>query len=252
MEPVGFFDRIKSLVEIVSGSSFFIMLFAIAVFTLIILIINVKSQKKIVKIITSTVYGIIVILALIKYWQAILTLGDTVVDKIFTAIYFPNYISYICMIIISILLIISVFLNKKLSLFGKYGSILSFSFLFFLFILTLETIISNNVDITSKQSIYSNETLVILIQTSTIIFSVWMVFYVISLIVNKVDKKINDPIAIEQENRDVFNKLRVDSMEAFVDLEDPKTMNEDDFTDALDKYKKKTELKDSINYIKTK
>ncbi len=250
MEPISFFDRIKMLFKIVSGSSFFIILFAIAIFTLIILIINVKSKNKTIKIITASVYGIVVILALIKYWQALLSLGDTIVDKIFTAVYFPNYISYICMMIISILLIILVITNKKISSFGKYGSILSFSFIIFLFILTLETIMSNNIVITSKTSIYSNETLVILIQTSTIIFTIWIVFYLIGSVVSLIDKKINSPIIKEKINKDIFNKLRIENMDAFINLEDPSEMNDSEFEEALHKYKKKNEYKDIMKITK--
>ena len=248
MEPVSFFERIKSLFSIISKSPFFLMVLGIALFTLILLIVNVKTKNKIIKIITAIIYSIIIILFFVKYGSSLLSLGDTVVDKIFTAVYFPNYISYICMMIISVLLIVVVFMDKSMSLFGKYGSILSFSCLLFLFIMSLETTISNNIDITSKSSIYSNDTLVTLIQTSTIIFVIWLILYTISFIVKLLDKKPN--VKRTRTNQDIFKKLRIDNSEAFVEFSDPEAMKDTDFEEAINDYKKKKKYKELINLAK--
>lgn len=241
MEPISFFDRIKYLFDIVFNSSFFIILFIIAIFTLILLIINVKTKNKVVKTITAVIYLAIILLIFVKYGRYLLDFGDTIVDKLFTAIYFPNYISYICMMLISILLLLFVLLNKNRSSFCKYSSVLSFSFLLFLFVLTIESIISNNIDITSKASIYSSDVLVILIQTSTIVFAIWITIFIISIVVDLIDEKnYNKAHKKNRNNKDVFNKLRIENI---LDVEEPQKMKDADFNKALEKFDEKIKFK---------
>lgn len=253
MEPISMIDRLKMLLQIITDSPFFVMIFLASIFTLIILIINVKTKKRIIKSISAVIYILIISFVFYKYGKPILLLGDTVIDKIFTVMYFPSAISYTCMIVLSILFLIYVFVDKKISKASKYISTTCFVFILFLFILTLDTIISEQIDITSKVSIYESSALVILIQSSTICFFVWLISLFIIMVVNLLDKRYIDQLDPKKYNKDAFNKLRVEKNFDNKDLkkskvEDIKLLSESEFKTSFNKYKK-TKEDEIVKYV---
>ena len=161
------FDRLKILFDLITSSPFFIALIVIFLLTTFVLILYKKLKNKVLKYVVAINYFIICLMIVIKYSKTILTLSDNLVDQIFTFFYFPNIIAYLCMIILAILLLIKVLLSHYKTGFIKIVSIISFFNILILFILSLDTIIKNNINIYEKTSVYQNETLTVLIQEST-------------------------------------------------------------------------------------
>lgn len=192
MGEMTFFERLGSLFDIAVKSPFFVTLIGILALTVVVLIINNRFNKKYVKYSAAVIYIAAVVLLGIKYGPSLLDLGDNLVEKVVTLLYFPNIVSYICMIIITILLVLITVINKKLSNFVRFSNIFIFIILVFLFVLTLDVIITKDIDIYSKTAVYTNETLVVLIQSSTGLFFIWLGVLIIDFIANLIvgNKKI--------------------------------------------------------------
>lgn len=203
MTEYSLLERISKILSITVQSPFFVSLLIVIVFTIAILAVNKKMKTPGPKYICAFAYLTIMILVLIKYGKYILSFNDALIQKLFSAMYFPNIITYICMLFLTIFLIVRSFLKKQEPFPLKLGNIFCFSIIWFLFILILEVTRQEKIDIYDVTSIYSNETLMILIQASTYIFFIWIGILIINLVVNKIDKmsknKQNNPNILKNE-----------------------------------------------------
>ena len=189
------------MINIVLSSPFFIALLVIVLLTVLVLIFNRKKTKKWQKILVASAYLCITTYILITYWDAAFSLSDALVDKIFTALYFPNYISYICMLVISLILFVMTLINKRLTKFSKVSNVFCFLMISFLFVLILDTITKYGIDVYDKTDVYQSSTLMVLIQSSMGIFAIWILVLLIDLIaqviVKYMNKKNNDFLEVE-------------------------------------------------------
>lgn len=206
MEEMGFFDRLSKLFNIIFSSPIFLGLLVIAILTIVLLIINSKVKNKTLRLVSAIVYAVITIYIFVAYGDSVLVLSDTLVDKVFNAIYFPNIITYGCMILISILLFVRALVDKDLNKMIKYISICAFCLILFLFVLVLDTSKSLGVSLADKTLVYTNETLLVLIQSSTIIFVIWGIILIVDLIVSTImSKKIKKNINVVEVPQKVFS-----------------------------------------------
>lgn len=193
MANYSFIERINTIFGMVFSSAFFISLFVILILAALVFILNNKLKNKIAKYLILLTYIFIVILVAVKYWGYISDLNNDFMNKIFSLMYFPNIISYICMLIISILIIARTFVKKDYDKILKIGNIICFSCMQFLFVLILELVKSSNIDIYSISSVYANETLLILLQASSSVFFIWMgvliFYYIVERLAGKVENK---------------------------------------------------------------
>ena len=196
-------ERLKEIANLVSSQSFFITLFVILILTISILIINVKVKSKAPKFIAAIVYIGIAILVLARYGYYVLILNDSVVEKLFKAFYFPNSVVYLSMLVISLLLMIANIIDKKFSLFAKIINFAAFFLIWFLFVLLVDTTKKAKLNFYNVKDLYSNPTVMILLQASMAIFAVWISVVIIDLIVRKVADKIDNktkPNTIKNED----------------------------------------------------
>lgn len=210
MAEISFIDRIIKIFEMITSSSFFVSLFIIVVLTIVILVINSKVQSKVPKYLAAITYTLIMAYILIKYGNYVFTLNDSLVEKVFKTMYFPNLITYACMLLITIFIIIVTFI-KKYSNIIKIGNITCFSLIWFFFVLILDFVKSNSIDIYDTKEVYSNEALMILLQASMNIFFIWMGILLIDLIV----KKILESLEKRKEEIESGKIIAFDSDERF-------------------------------------
>ena len=134
------------------------------------------------------------------------------------------------MIIISILIVVYTFVNKKSKVFVKFFNTISFTFLMILFVLTLDVIVRNEINIYEKIEIFSNETIVILIEFSTFVFAIWIFVLFINYLVNVINEKIekNKFYEIEEKVEDQVNVYKEN--ENYLDFE---TMTDEEFEKSI-------------------
>ena len=184
-------ERLKEIANLVTSQSFFITLFVILILTIAVLIINVKVKSNAPKYIAAIVYIGLAILVLARYGHYVLTFNDSFVEKVFKAFYFPNLVVYISMLVISLLLMLVNVIDKKFSLFAKIINSVAFFLIWFLFILLVDTVKKTGLNFYDVKDLYSDKTVMILLQASTAIFAVWISVVIIDVAVRKIADKKN-------------------------------------------------------------
>ena len=191
MTEISFLDRIKTIFEMIFSSTFFISLFIVLILTIIILIVNSKIKSKIPKYFSILAYLIIMIFVFVKYGSYVLSINDSVVEKFFSAMYFPNLVVYLSMLLITLLLLAINFIYDKFSSVTKICNSFCFGIIWFFFVLILDLVKNEEINVYEITEIYSNETLMILLQASMYVFFVWVGILLMNLAVRKISDKLD-------------------------------------------------------------
>ena len=200
MEEISFLERISKIFGLVTSSSFFISLLLIVVLTIGFTIFNSKVKTKIPKIAGGIGYLLITIFIIFKYAIAFYNLQDSFTDKLFSSFYFPNLITYVSILLISVFVIIMDFISKNKTLIFKIIGVTSFGIILILLALILDTVIKKEIDVYSAKSIYESNDLMILIQATTAVFFIWMVIELIDYYSRKIAKRLDNNTKSSQIN----------------------------------------------------
>ena len=201
MASIPFLSRLKTIGNLIVSQSFFVTLFVILVLTLIVLFINIKVKSKAPRYVAAIVYFGLALLVLARYGHYVLTFNDSIVEKVFKAMYFPNMVVYLSMLTISLLLMVANIVDERFSVFSKIINTVSFFLIWFLFILVIDSVKKFGLNFYEVKELYSNRTVMVLLQASMSIFVVWLSSVSIDLIVRK--------IADRMDNRTKTNKIDV-------------------------------------------
>jgi hypothetical protein len=120
------------------------------------------------------------------------------VEEIFMAIYFPNLAVYSLVIVSTNICLFISLIKKQVQNEYKIANIFSTIILDFLFILILETIIKNDIDIYETLTIYSNKEMLVLIELSTAIYTAWIIVIGFIKLVDKTigKEKVEEKLAM--------------------------------------------------------
>lgn len=181
-------DKICNVFNLIFSSPLFlILLFGILLMFLDIKFISKKSKN------TKRVYFVIsiIVIALLlhSYFDSLLGIFDTIAKNIVAIIYFPSVLEYIVMLLISLIIVLISIFNKKITKRIKYVNSSVFSINLFLFFLILDQINQNEIDLSNKVSIYSNDNLMMLFELSIAIFAVWIIGLTLYRIIYKINHK---------------------------------------------------------------
>lgn len=183
-------EKIKAVFNLIFSSPLFLIL----LFGLILMIVDIKlisKKDKKTKLIYFLLSIAIIGLLLQSYFDSLLSIFDTIAKNIVAFIYFPTVLEYVVMLIISLCILIYTLLSKKLNKKIKIANSFVFIINSFLFFLILDQISSNNVDLSNKVSIYTNNNLMMLFELSIAVFLLWIVglfiYKIIKYIIHKDD-----------------------------------------------------------------
>lgn len=224
MVELSLLDKIKTLLNLVLSSSLFlILLISIGIIILDIFYISRKSKK--VKMIYAVISLMIIIGLSINYLKELVNIINVINKNLVMLINFPTILEYVTIIFISILVMIISFIFKRFTKIIRginLGVIIADLFIFFLI---LDQISKNNVDLSNKIDIYSNQNLMVLFQISLFIFIIWMAFLIIYSIIMKLIKS-NYNIKKETIKNAEIKNIDIEENNKFEDLELPKKKNE--------------------------
>ena len=224
MVELSLLDKIKTLLNLVLSSSLFlILLISIGIIILDIFYISRKSKK--VKMIYAVISLMIIIGLSINYLKELVNIVNVINKNLVMLINFPTILEYVTIIFISILVMIISFIFKRFTKIIRginLGVIIADLFIFFLI---LDQISKNNVDLSNKIDIYSNQNLMVLFQISLFIFIIWMAFLIIYSIIMKLIKS-NYNIKKETIKNEEIKNIDIEENNKFEDLELPKKKNE--------------------------
>ena len=196
MQNYSLFEKIGILFSIIKTSPLFIISFIIGIILITMMFLDLKTTKKIREKLLIVIWISVMIFIGIRYCNYLIKISDNLVEEIFTAIYFPNIAIYTIIIItVNIALIIGL-LKKKMTTSYKVANVFTTVVIDFLFILILETIIKNKIDVYETLTVYSNKDLLTLIELSSGMYTAWL--FVVALI-RIVEKSIPEEKIVKDE-----------------------------------------------------
>lgn len=177
MENISLLDKIKILFNTIISKPFFSLSALIGVILTVLMIIDIVKHKKIRKRYYIAGWFFIFIFIITKYMKIIPTLVDNLINQIFLTLYFPSIGVYmLLLIIINIGFIYTLIKNIHKSykiLTGIISIILDL-----LFIIIINIILDNKIDITSEITLYTNSNLLVLLELSTALFVSWILLII--------------------------------------------------------------------------
>lgn len=179
MAALSLLEKLAILIEVSKSSIFFIIaLIIIIIFGLILITtnsINVKSSRKLF----IALYMFIIAFTIMLYKESLANMLDYLMNNLFIIIYFPNLAVYFAAIIItSVILWFSVF-NFKTHSIVKNINIIVYLIMTYLLVVLLSIINNQKLDVFSQSSIYSNQSAQAVIELSSTLFIVWIIFLIL-------------------------------------------------------------------------
>lgn len=184
MIQMSLFEQLAYLVEMIVSSPLTIFLLFIICGFVALLIAEIKSKDKTIS--KILVYGFLTstILVAFIYNKSILMLLDSFMDKVFETIFFPNIVTYVLILVFINALLITLLLKNKVKDVYKVITFIATVQIDFLAILTLNTITKNDINIYSELTLYSDKTLLVLLQFTTEIFVLWLIIMFMATIIS--------------------------------------------------------------------
>ena len=217
MSKMSFMDKLSVLLKVSLSSKLFIALFIILIIIGIILIKTNKNTEQR----NRNIYFIITIfisaLVIFTFNTSLAKMFDYMMNNLFIVVYFPNIAIYLAAIIATnIILFVSIFSNKTSKVI-KNINIIVYTIINYLLVLLLFTINKSELDIFSQSSIYKNQNATALIELTSILFIVWIIFlilYKVILTYLRKNEEMSEDTArirkklIMEEQQKVFNEKR--------------------------------------------
>ena len=193
MTKMSFMDKINILIETSKSSNFFVVILLIIAFLAFILFTTNNKNKKTGQKIFISIYTFITLFLIIAFHESLGKMYTYMMNNLFIVIYFPNLAIYLAAIIATnIILWISVFKSKTAKII-KNVNIIVFCILNYILALLLQVITDKKLDIFTQESIYGNNQAHALIELSSIIFIVWIIFLILYKIILSYLKKDEKP-----------------------------------------------------------
>ena len=193
MEKLSFMDKINVLIEVSTSSKMFLLVLAFLFFLGIVFFNTNKKNNKSTKMIYLLSMLFIVTYLVITYHKSLGNMIDYLMNNLFVIIYFPNLAAYLAaLVIMNVILLVSIF-NYKVSKIIKTINITVYCVLNYILALILSVIDKYNLDIFSVESVYKNKSAQALIELSSIIFIVWILFLIVYKIIMFYLKKDYEP-----------------------------------------------------------
>lgn len=169
-------DKIFSVFKTIFSSFLGIELFLLCTFFLVISILNIKQKEKVVNYFTLAIFSMFIVLLIIFNLDYTGYCIDKVLKLILKYIYFPSTVVYFYMeILVVTILMITVF-SKKIADFKKIFNYVVFTLFNLLFFLFISVISYNKIDLASTIDLYSNNSILSLVQVSNVLFVMWFLF----------------------------------------------------------------------------
>lgn len=183
-------EKILLLINMISSSWIYIS-FIILNTIFIILLLCKKLSVKLTLLFSFLTTKLLLTYTIITNYKEVSSLVSTITDNLFTNIYFPSAYTYL-FILITINLISILFLaNPKTTKTYKAISLTGSSIINFILILILEVISKNKIDIFAKQSLFTNTSLVSLLELSINIYILTLIGLSANFIINTLTERIS-------------------------------------------------------------
>lgn len=170
MNDYSLIDKFKILMKLISTSPLFLICLILGILILTYFIICIILNKKVNKylfIISSIIVGI---LLFINYNVVIINVADVIIDSIFMSLYFPSLPVYISVLLLSNFSFLVAIFSKKQIKIRRIVNIVETIMLDLFLIIIIDVVSKNDINIYEKVTLYTNTSLLVLLQLSMGIF----------------------------------------------------------------------------------
>lgn len=200
MSNMSFLDKIKILGDVISSSNIFIIAIVIFIILGFLFITTNKSNYKSSRKVYILMYLAIILVIFITYNSSLSKMFDYMMNNFFIVVYFPNLAIYLAAIIATnIITWISIF-DFKNSKILKIINVVVFCIIHYLLVLILNIITEKGLDVFTQTSIYGNKQVLALIELTSTIFVVWIIFLIVYKLIKKWLVKESQSLSIETKN----------------------------------------------------
>lgn len=188
MQDFSFIDKIKILMNIIVSSPFYIGLIVALVVVLMVFIVSIVLKRKLSKWIYIGIWLLFILSIIIIYRNFMFNLFDNLFDTIFMALYFPNLSTYIIILTVTNFFFLYSLLKKKLDKLYKILNITNTILIDVLFVIIIGVITSNNINVYEELTVYSNSSLLVLLELSSALFTAWILLNLLTTTYYKLKK----------------------------------------------------------------
>lgn len=209
MTKMSLIDKIGVLLELTTSSKISIIVIMSLLFLAYLLISTNKKNFKSSKLLYSSIYVLIICSLLFTYRNSLQNMFDYMMNNFFILVYFPNLAVYLLAIIITNIIIWITVFNTKTTKIIKYINISVYCLMTYLLVLILNIINTNDLDVFTQSSVYSNSNAQALIELSSTIFITWIAFLTVYKIIRRYQLKTlrQAKIARQKQIKETVNKL---------------------------------------------
>ncbi|MBQ9318186.1 MAG: hypothetical protein IJR82_00945 [Bacilli bacterium] len=171
------FDKFKILFKTILSNPFFSVSAIFGIILAVLMILDIVKRKKISKRYYVAAWFFIFIFIATKYMKVIPKLIDNLINQIFMTLYFPSigvYMFLLIVINVGFIYCLARNIHKSYKILSGIISII----MDLLFILIVNLILENGIDITSEITLYTNSNLLVLLEMSTALFVSWILLVI--------------------------------------------------------------------------
>ncbi len=195
----------EELVALISSDVIYALLFFIFLLLALYFMFSKKINKKEKRVI-QIIFIIVLACLIFNYSTSFLSFLDYMMNKIFLVIYFPNLATYVVMVLIATGIFFSSLFSQKMNLIIRNINIGVYTLILYFLFLLGRVVTEQNIDVYSDLAIYQNEEMLVLIEITMILFSLWVlglgVYKLIKILINRKNKQ-----QVKEEFKKVSNKV---------------------------------------------
>ena len=170
MADFSMIKKIKLVFDTAISTPFFIVYAILGLILVGLIIFDIKKDKKISRILYIVCIIFLATFFIIKYFDVIIKVIDSFFEILLKTLYFPNLGIYITILIITNLTFVFTTISEKSYKIYKIISSLITTLIDLLFIMIIGIISKNHIDISSDVKLYSDSTILTLLQISMGLF----------------------------------------------------------------------------------
>lgn len=200
MTYLSIIDKLMILFSLLKDSIFLLIFIGILIFSVVLRILGKINNRKMFVITILSLIGTFLAVLLMNY-DILSKTFDNFLDIIFTNIYFPSIYVYLFVIVSSYVIVIVTLLNRKISGVSRISNYIMAFILNFILIVNLNIIAKDKIDIFSTSSMYTNVSLVSMLELSMNVYILWMVIISSVFIINN----LTSIILVRRESKKLVN-----------------------------------------------
>lgn len=206
MTYLSFIEKFKILFELIFDFKFILVFMIVLILlTLLFGIRKLSAKKYILFMIMSFI--IVFIISIINNYKVLSDTFDNFTTIFFGNIYFPSIYVYIGVLVISFISLLNSLLNKMMYKVYKVINTIMFVINNFLFVIVLNIIAKNKIDVFSINSLYTNTSLVAILELSMGLCILWILSLIVTYITNVISEKLSYKKVNSGEKTEIFNPL---------------------------------------------